>query len=441
MPRRRQQPAIPGDAPTKTPEPESGKLQSRKPRRKRPAGATKAASPARKRTKPKSKARRQALFVTPQLLLPAPCRVPLLTYVPDAHRIGAGARIICLPYVVTGPCAPPTLDAVPQNEHASGGAQSTAPAIPTAPKDVAPASPAPIAAGRRRTYARQAQTVAKIGITAAIIGAVVLLARVAPVKPNAAVLTYASPPVQTALVHDGGGRTGGGLYAIAEGKLAHHPSAAKWTRAKWGRRVAARVRIIDAPARTEQSCGEQTWPYIADYCLTVAEDHATPAPAGAVTPIAVPVAVLRDAADAPTSHAEMAPAAIDVPPALTLDAGHAAGGPDTDNSGIERISYRTAALSDDTAANMENQKAEPAPPHRYQTRREEPARASARPRQASPAAARAAAMRYALQLRRQAPRYAAWARPRQWPARRFAGPAYGIRPYASAQSAFYAPWY
>jgi hypothetical protein len=436
MPRRRQQPA---DAPAKAPTPESYKLEPSKPRKKRAARAKNTAPPVRTRAKPKSKTRRQAPSIVPQLLLPAPRRILLLTY--DAHRISSGAAIIYLPHVITGPCAPPCVDAVAQNEHAPGIAQSTASAIPTVAIQAAPTSPAPVATNRRRTYAVQAQAAAKIGITAAIIGAVVLLARVTPVKPNAAALNSASPPAQTALVRDTGGRTGAGLYAIAEARLAHHPTAAKWTRTKWGHHAAGHVRIIDAPARAEQNCGEQTWPYIADYCLTVAEDKAARAPAGSVTPVALPVAVSVAAIDAPTAHAEIAPAAIDVPPALTLDAGHATSGPDTSNGGIERISYRTAALSDDTTVKVESQKAEQ-PPRHHQPRREDPVRVYARPRQVSPAAARAAAARNALQLRHQAPRYAAWGRQRQWPVRRFAGgPAYGLRPYASVQSAFYAPWY
>jgi hypothetical protein len=437
MPRRRQPAATPGDAPAKAPRP-----QSYKPRRKRPAAGEKpgknAAAPARKRTRPKPKALRKAA-VQPQLLLPAPRRLPLLTYAGDAEQISSAVTIIYLPHLVAGPSAPPVADATRQNVRTSRGGQSTAPPNTVAPQHVTPTSPAPIAAGKRRTSAVDPQVVAKVGITAAIIGAVLFLARVTPVKPNAAIVTHASPPIQTALVHDTGERIGTSFYAMASPRHAHHPNAAKWLRTKWDRHIAAHVRIIDGPARMKQTCAEQTWPYIADYCLTVAEDNVTAVHANSV---AAQAAVPIDAVDAAAPHATIAAATTDVPPALTLDAGHATGGPDTSDGVIERVSYRMAAISDDTAAKVENQKPEPAQPRHYQPRRDQPVRAYARPRQGAPAAVRAAAVRYALQPRHQAPRYVAFARARQWPVRRFAGgPAYGFRPYASEQSAFYAPWY
>jgi hypothetical protein len=434
MLRRRQPAAMPGAAPAKAP-----KSPSHKPRTKRPAVVNNAATAARKLRRSKAKALRQA-DVAPRLLLPAPLQVPLLTYAGDAPPIGSGATIIHLPHIVTGPCAPQPADAIQQNQRASCGARSNVRPTAAVPTPVTPRSPAPVAASRRRMYAVDPRAVAKIGITGAIIGAVVLLARLTPIKPNAT-LKQASPPVQATIVRDTGERTGASLYAMESPKLAHHLNAAKWMRAKRDRRLAAQVRIIDAPARMRQSCGEQTWPYIADYCLSVAEDKMTSAHANSVTAPPTPAVAAVEAVDAAAPHAAMAPATIDVAPALMVDAGHAISNRDATDAMIEPASYRTAAVSDD-AAKMETQKPEPAPLRHHQPHRDEPGRVYARQRQASPGAVRAAAPRYALQPRHQAPRYVAWARPRQWPVRRFAGgPAYGIRPYGSEPSAFYAPWY
>jgi hypothetical protein len=350
MPRRRLSIAMPGDAPAKAPE-----HRSHEPRRKNAAAAKNTAKStgnlARKRTRSKAKPLGPAAAPL-RLLLAAPPRVLLLTYAGQAQQIRSGGTTIHLPHVVTAPSVPRRTAAIQRDVQASSSAQASSYARSTArpnaatPQQVTPTSPGVVAAAWYRTYSVDPRAAAKIGITGAVIGAVLLLARLTPVKPNDATLKHAAPPAQTALVRDIGERAGAAVNAAAEPpKLVHHPNVAPWMRTKWTRRGVAHVRIIDAPARMKQSCGEQTWPYIADYCLTVAEQNvknsATPAYASSVAAAAV------DAVDAGAPHAAMAAATIDTPPALTLDAGHATAGPEIRDGVSGRASYRTAAISDD----------------------------------------------------------------------------------------------
>jgi hypothetical protein len=77
----------------------------RAPRKKRLAAGKIASSPARKRTKAKTKAS-QYVATQPLLQLPAPRPIPLLTYVGPSQQIGSSAIAIDLPRPTEKPSAP-----------------------------------------------------------------------------------------------------------------------------------------------------------------------------------------------------------------------------------------------------------------------------------------------------------------------------------------------
>jgi hypothetical protein len=86
----------------------------------------------------------------------------------------------------------------------------------------------------------------------------------------------------------------------------------KTVQAKQPQRAAGDVRIIDAPARMKRNCYEQTWPYIAAHCLTIAEESA-PAAADPVDATATlppgPAIASADAATPPQPAPSVQPAA------------------------------------------------------------------------------------------------------------------------------------
>jgi hypothetical protein len=99
----------------------------------------------------------------------------------------------------------------------------------------------------------------------------------------------------------------------------------------------ADVRIIDGPARMKGSCYEQTWPYIAARCLSVAEDSAAVA---AGHPIAVIVTPLPSLAARDASTADPAQPAPSVPHAAEARESEAADNEVTGNTDRRRGSAR-----------------------------------------------------------------------------------------------------
>ena len=419
MPRHSFPTAMPSDAPTKAP---------KQKRKKRPASRKNDSKPARKRTDAKTK-RSQHLPIPPLLRLPAPRRVPLLTYAGQSHQISSGATTIDLAHTIDRPTAPQRVGAVPQDDPALSGARVTA-----APEAGPQRSRGPVPSRVRRTYSVDPRAAAKIGLTGAIIGAVLLLVRMSPVKPNDEIITYDLTPAKTMLVQNIAERSDAGRTATGErsdavvrtatqpSRSVHRSNFARMIRAKRSQHGAAHVRIIDAPTRIKQSCGEQTWPYIADYCLAVAKDDVSPAPASPIAANPSTASARRDAAGG-----------VDPSSTQAIHVGDAAGSHSTGNGLAETNSYQTAALLDDAPATIENEKSEPArrasEPRHYERR-------YARSRQASTEDERPVRVRHASVRRHyEARRHYAWSRQRR--ERRFAGGA----PPAMPTGFFYAPWY
>jgi hypothetical protein len=427
MPRRSLPIAMPGDAPTTAP----------KQKRKRPAVRKNASKPARKRTEAKIKRSQtkpsQQVSIPPLVQLPAPRRVPLLTHAGESQQISSGAATIDLPHPIDEPSAPQLVDAVHRDDPALSGARATA-----APEAFTRSSQDPVAARVRRVYSVDPRVAVKVGLTGAIIGAVLLLARLSPVKPDDAIVQHDLTPANTMLVQDTGERSDAVVRtAMQSPRPAHHPNFARTIRAKRSQHAVAHVRIIDGPARMKQGCGEQTWPYIADYCLTIAKDDVSPAPAG-------PVAAKPLAAPAPRATAD----GVDASPAQAVHVGDAAGSHSSGNGVVERGNYQTAALLDDAPAATKNEKSEPArraadEPRHYEPRHYEPRRHYAHLQQASTEDERPVRARHVSERRHyEERRHYAYARLRQRPERWFAGgPRYAVQSYATEPSSYYAPWY
>jgi hypothetical protein len=250
---------------------------------------------------------------------------------------------------------------------------------------------------------------AKIGLTGAIIGAVLLLVRMSPVKPNDEIITYDLTPAKTMLVQNIAERSDAVRTATGErsdavvrtatqpSRSVHRSNFARMIRAKRSQHGAAHVRIIDAPTRIKQSCGEQTWPYIADYCLAVAKDDVSPAAASPIAANPSTASARRDAAGG-----------VDPSSTQAIHVGDAAGSHSTGNGLAETNSYQTAALLDDAPATIENEKSEPArrasEPRHYERR-------YARSRQASTEDERPVRVRHASVRRHyEARRHYAWSR-------------------------------
>jgi hypothetical protein len=420
MPRRSFPTATPGDAPARSPRQKG----------KRPAARKNTSKPARKRAKARTKPSEQ-VSIPPLLQLPAPLRAPLLTYAGDSHQIRSGATTIDMPRTIDGPSPPQPVDAIHQHDPATSGARVTA-----APEAFTQSSRNPVPPRARRTYSVDPRVAAKIGLTGAIIGTVLLLARLTPVKPNDAIIRHDLAAAETTLVQDIGERSDAVLRtAMGERsdavlrtttqppRPAHHPNFARMTRAKRSQHAGTHVRIIDAPARIKRSCGEQTWPYIADYCLTVAKRDASSAPKPSPAPPPFGAAT-----------------GVDASPAQVVHVGDAAGSHATGDGIAERANYQTAALLDDAPVATENEKSETAR-RASEPRHDEPRRRYARSRQVSTDDERPARVRHASERRRYEERRH-YARLRQRPEHRFAGgPPYAMQPYATQPSSFYAPWY
>jgi hypothetical protein len=225
----------------------------------------------------------QSEIARTSLLPPPELRVLLLTYDGETRRTRSDATTRDLPRTINLPYTPLTVAPHnPQSLHwgrissAVSNRLSKLPAITIAAFAAATTLAQHSARCLRRglfhfvklsglTYSIDPGVVAKIGLTGVTIGAVVLLARVSPVKPQDVIVgrdAASSPQIVAQTTQP-----------------ATHPhrrsNFATTTRAN--RTVAADIRIVDAPVRMKQGCNEQTWPYIADYCLTVGPD-AEPAP-------------------------------------------------------------------------------------------------------------------------------------------------------------------
>jgi hypothetical protein len=216
MPRRALPLAMTDDAPT------------RAPKKKRPAARKIASNPARKRTKAKTKASRH-VAMRPLLQLPAPGPIPLLTYVGPSQQIGFSAIAIDLPRQTEKSSAPHIIESGPEIDDAVGRdmPRGCSPAAMPDDTQVARAKPQPVDAVRqdlsapsgtrpaslpetfsetprrpvpprvRRGYSIDPRVVTKVSFTAAVIGAVLLLARLPVVKPNDALNKPELPPTET----------------------------------------------------------------------------------------------------------------------------------------------------------------------------------------------------------------------------------------------------
>ena len=136
-------------------------------------------------------------------LPPAPqMRLPLLSGVGD--QIGSSASTINLARSTAQPSAPQLARADPQPVDAvrydQSAPSSTCPAGTTETCPEAPRDPVP--ARVHRAYLIDPRVVAKVSFTVALIGAVLLLVRLPPLKPNDAILTHEQPPAETMLIQD-----------------------------------------------------------------------------------------------------------------------------------------------------------------------------------------------------------------------------------------------
>ena len=140
---------------------------------------------------------------TPPRLPPAPqIRLPLLSGVGD--QIGSSASTINLVRSTAQPSAPQLARADPQPVDAvrydQSAPSSTRPAGTTETCPEAPRGPVPPRV--HRAYSIDSRVVAKVSFTAAVIGAVLLLVRLPPLKPNDAIVTHELPPAETMLIQD-----------------------------------------------------------------------------------------------------------------------------------------------------------------------------------------------------------------------------------------------
>jgi hypothetical protein len=140
---------------------------------------------------------------TPPRLPTAPqIRLPLLSGVGD--QFGSSASTINLVRSTAHPSAPQLARADPQPVDAvrydQSAPSSTRPAGTTETCPEAPRDPVP--ARVHRAYSIDPRVVAKVSFTAAVIGAVLLLVRLPPLKPNDAIVTHELPPAETMLIQD-----------------------------------------------------------------------------------------------------------------------------------------------------------------------------------------------------------------------------------------------
>jgi hypothetical protein len=219
----------------------------RAPRKKRLAARKIASNPARKRTKTKTKAY-QHVAMQPLLQLPAPRPIPLLTYVGPSQQIGSSAIAIDLPRPTEKPSTPHIIETGPEIDDAVGRDMPCG-CLPAAMPDdtqVARAEPQPVDAVRQeesapsgirpgslpetfpetprrpvpprvhRGYSIDPRVVTKVSFMAAVIGAVLLLARLLPVKPNDAIIKPESPPAETMLIQDTGAPSDAAVRTAAQ---------------------------------------------------------------------------------------------------------------------------------------------------------------------------------------------------------------------------------
>ena len=129
-------------------------------------------------------------------------RLPLLSGVGD--QIGSSASTINLARSTAQPSAPQLARADPQPVDAvrydQSAPSSTRPAGTTETCPEAPRDPVP--ARVHRAYSIDPRVVAKVSFTVALIGVVLLLVRLPPLKPNDAILTHEQPPAETMLIQD-----------------------------------------------------------------------------------------------------------------------------------------------------------------------------------------------------------------------------------------------
>jgi hypothetical protein len=140
---------------------------------------------------------------TPPRLPPAPqIRFPLLSGVGD--QIGSSASTINLVRSTAQPSAPQLARADPQPVDAVRYDQSVLPSTrPAGITVTCPEAPqGPVPPRVHRAYLIDSRVVAKVSFTAAVIGAILLLVRLPPLKPNDAIVTHELPPAETMLIQD-----------------------------------------------------------------------------------------------------------------------------------------------------------------------------------------------------------------------------------------------
>jgi hypothetical protein len=125
-------------------------------------------------------------------------------HVPTPPRLPPAPQIRNLVRSTAQPSAPQLARADPQPVDAvrydQSAPSSTRPAGTTETCAEAPRGPVPPRV--HRAYSIDSRVVAKVSFTAAIIGAVLLLARLPPLKPNDAIITHELPPTETMLIQD-----------------------------------------------------------------------------------------------------------------------------------------------------------------------------------------------------------------------------------------------
>jgi hypothetical protein len=137
----------------------------------------------------------------PPRLPPAPqIRFPLSGV---GDQIGSSASTINLVRSIAQPSAPQLAHAEQQPVDA-GRYQQSAPSS-TRPAGTTETSEAPrgsVPPRFRRAYSIDSRVVARVSFTAAVIGAVLLLVRLPPLKPSDAIVTHELPPAETMLIQD-----------------------------------------------------------------------------------------------------------------------------------------------------------------------------------------------------------------------------------------------
>jgi hypothetical protein len=154
---------------------------------------------------------------TPPRLPTAPqIRLPLLSGVGD--QFGSSASTINLVRSTAQPSAPQLARADPQPVDAvrydQSAPSSTRPAGTTETCPEAPRGPVPPRV--HHAYSIDSRFVAKVSFTAAVIGAVLLLVRLPPLKPNDAIVTHELPPAETMLIQDIGAPSDGADRTAAQ---------------------------------------------------------------------------------------------------------------------------------------------------------------------------------------------------------------------------------